>query len=107
MNYIQADTIVGNLPTIENWIGYYDIMTGCVEYNPPTNHRLHGKVTLYATPNWEEDGYCPIAYCMWDGMEYSSTITFKLNELESKERQIAEYKHWVTTMINNIEVVVL
>ena len=60
--YIQVQDVL-QMESIQGYYPSLDSMSGCLEWN---NGEEMGKY-LYATPNWEEEGKCPVSIYTEEG----------------------------------------
>lgn len=75
---------------------YIQDLSGCVVWTNPAS-----KVEVYATPNFEEDGYIPFAYDASQGHGDVEHLTdLRLDDRLSKESQIALYIIHLTATIH-------
>ena len=82
--FISNEDILNNITTIEGWVCEEDSMVGSIYfYNERT------KMAIFATPNWDEDGYVPFAIQDENG-EYDA-ISFSLKLEGSIEEQLSQY----------------
>jgi hypothetical protein len=91
--YIQVQDVL----EMESIRGYYpslDSMSGCLEWN---NGEDLGKY-LYATPNWEGEGQCPVSIYTEEG-DYRDIAVLKWGDMTQKE-QLNKYRVVVEEVIS-------
>tara|TARA_B100000780_G_C20705140_1_gene280353 strand:- start:54 stop:353 length:300 start_codon:yes stop_codon:yes gene_type:complete len=95
MRYIQTEDIL-KFDEIRGFKPSMDSMSGTIEWNNGDQTAQY----LYATPNWEEEGKCPVSIYHEDG-EYQDVAVLKFTDM-SKEQQITYYKEVVGDLIDVI-----
>jgi hypothetical protein len=91
--YIQVQDVL----EMESIRGYYpslDSMSGCLEWN---NGEDLGKY-LYATPNWEGEGQCPVSIYTEEG-DYRDVAVLEWRDMTKKE-QLNRYRETVEEVIS-------
>jgi hypothetical protein len=82
--YLTNQTIIQN-GTINGWTPTEDSMSGVIEFHSPTTD-----IILFATPNWDEDGYVPFAIYDSETDDYDA-IAHSLELSGSIEEQLTQY----------------
>ena len=95
MKYIQTEDIL-KYGEIKGFSPVIDPMSGTLEWNYGENV---GKY-VYATPNWEQEGQCPVSIYHEDG-EYQDVAVLKFTDM-SKTEQKEYYLNVVSDVIETI-----
>ena len=95
MKYIQTEDIL-KYGEIKGFSPVIDPMSGTLEWN---NGENVGKY-VYATPNWEQEGQCPVSIYHEDG-EYQDVAVLKFADM-SKTEQKEYYLNVVSDVIETI-----
>ena len=95
MKYIQTEDVM-EFWDIRGFKPSIDSMSGTLEWN---NGKDMGKY-LYATPNWEQEGQCPVSIYHEDG-EYQDVAVLKFTDM-SKTEQKEYYLNVVSDVIETI-----
>lgn len=93
MNYINNENVKSIL-SIGDWNVSEDSMSGTIEWSHPSK-----TTTIFATPNWEQEGLVPIDMANEDG-DYEN-ITHVVLRGSIKE-QMNQYKTSVESVLVNI-----
>lgn len=95
MKYIQSEDIL-TMDDIRGFRPSMDSMSGTIEWN---NGADLGKY-LYATPNWEEEGQCPVDIYTEEG-DFRNVAVLKFSDM-SKIDQKKKYREVVSEVIDTI-----
>jgi len=95
MRYIQTEDIL-KLNEIKGFTPTMDSMSGTLEWS---NGEDNGKY-LYATPNWEEEGKCPVGIYTDEG-DVQDVAILKFTDMSKKE-QLSYYKEVISDVIDVI-----
>ena len=95
MRYIQTEDIL-KFDEIRGFKPSMDSMSGTIEWNNGDQTAQY----LYATPNWEEEGKCPVSIYHEDG-EYQDVAVLKFIDM-SKTEQKEYYLNVVSEVITTI-----
>ena len=95
MKYIQSEDIL-TMDDIRGFRPSMDSMSGTIEWN---NGDDTGKY-LYATPNWEEEGQCPVSIYTDEG-DFQDIAVLKFADM-SKTDQKKKYREVVSEVIDTI-----
>jgi hypothetical protein len=82
--FLTNENIV-QLGSINGWTIEEDEMSGVLEFHSPTTDTI-----LFATPNWDEEGYVPFAIYDSETDEYDA-IAHSLELSGSIEEQLTQY----------------
>ena len=93
MKYIQSEDVL-QMESIRGFKPSMDSMSGTVEWN---NGEDLGKY-LYATPNWEGEGQCPVSIYTEEG-DYRDIVVLKWGDMTQKE-QLNKYRVVVEEVIS-------
>jgi hypothetical protein len=93
MNYINNENVKSIL-SIGDWNVSEDSMSGTIEWSHPSK-----TTTIFATPNWEEEGLVPIDMTNEDG-DYENIIDVVLTG--SIKEQMNQYETIVESVLVNI-----
>jgi hypothetical protein len=81
--YLTNEPIIQN-GQINGWTPIEHPMSGALEFHSPTTDTI-----LFATPNWDEDGYVPFA--IQDENDEYYSIAHSLELSGSIEEQLSQY----------------
>jgi len=95
MKYIQSEDIL-TMDDIRGFKPSMDSMSGTIEWN---NGDDMGKY-LYATPNWEGEGQCPVSIYTDEG-DFQDIAVLKFADM-SKTDQKLKYREVVSEVIDTI-----
>ncbi len=95
MKYIQSEDIL-TMDEIRGFKPSMDSMSGTIEWN---NGDDMGKY-LYATPNWEGEGQCPVSIYTDEG-DFQDIAVLKFADM-SKTDQKLKYREVVSEVIDTI-----
>ena len=95
MKYIQSEDIL-TMDDIRGFKPSMDSMSGTIEWN---NGEDMGKY-LYATPNWEGEGQCPVSIYTDEG-DFQDIAVLKFADM-SKTDQKLKYREVVSEVIDTI-----
>ena len=95
MRYIQTEDIL-KLNEIKGFTPTMDNMSGTLEWS---NGEDNGKY-LYATPNWEGEGQCPVSIYTDEG-DVQDVAILKFTDMSKKE-QLSYYKEVISDVIDVI-----
>jgi|TARA_R110000850_G_scaffold193199_1_gene320018 hypothetical protein len=95
MKYIQSEDIL-IMDDIRGFKPSMDSMSGTIEWNNGTDL---GKY-LYATPNWEGEGQCPVDIYTEEG-DFRNVAVLKFSDM-SKIDQKKKYREVVSEVIDTI-----
>ena len=95
MKYIQSEDIL-IMDEIRGFKPSMDCMSGTIEWN---NGDDMGKY-LYATPNWEGEGQCPVSIYTDEG-DFQDIAVLKFADM-SKTDQKLKYREVVSEVIDTI-----
>ena len=95
MKYIQSEDIL-IMDEIRGFKPSMDSMSGTIEWN---NGDDMGKY-LYATPNWEGEGQCPVSIYTDEG-DFQDIAVLKFSDM-SKTDQKLKYREVVSEVIDTI-----
>ena len=95
MKYIQSEDVL-QMESIRGFKPSMDSMSGTVEWN---NGEDLGKY-LYATPNWEGEGHCPVSIYTDEG-DFQDIAVLKFADM-SKTDQKLKYREVVSEVIDTI-----
>tara|TARA_B110000285_G_scaffold6018_1_gene6331 strand:- start:97 stop:396 length:300 start_codon:yes stop_codon:yes gene_type:complete len=95
MKYIQSEDIL-TMDDIRGFRPSMDSMSGTIEWN---NGDDMGKY-LYATPNWEGEGQCPVSIYTDEG-DFQDIAVLKFADM-SKTDQKLKYREVVSEVIDTI-----
>ena len=95
MKYIQSEDVL-QMESIRGFKPSMDSMSGTVEWN---NGEDLGKY-LYATPNWEGEGKCPVSIYTEDG-DFQDVALLRFTGVP-KEDQLAQYRACLEEVIDVI-----
>ena len=95
MKYIQSEDIL-IMDEIRGFKPSMDSMSGTIEWNNGTDL---GKY-LYATPNWEGEGHCPVSIYTDEG-DFQDIAVLKFADM-SKTEQTTRYIEVVSEVIDTI-----
>lgn len=95
MKYIQSEDIL-TMDDIRGFRPSMDSMSGTIEWN---NGDDTGKY-LYATPNWEGEGQCPVSIYTDEG-DFQDIAVLKFADM-SKTDQKKKYREVVSEVIDTI-----
>jgi|TARA_R110000803_G_scaffold207683_1_gene275773 hypothetical protein len=93
--YLQPEQIESMKP-LYGYVPTMDERSGTIEW-----YKENSNEVVYATPNWETEGICPIAYSNIETGDYTDVGTISLVG-KSMEKQIEAYRDIVESVISGI-----
>tara|TARA_B110000285_G_scaffold18656_1_gene18139 strand:+ start:158 stop:469 length:312 start_codon:yes stop_codon:yes gene_type:complete len=91
--YIQVQDVL-QMESIQGYYPSLDSMSGCLEWN---NGEDIGKY-LYATPNWEEEGKCPVSIYTEEG-DYNDVALLRFTDVPIED-QLTQYRACLDEVIS-------
>tara|TARA_R110000868_G_scaffold316875_1_gene577752 strand:+ start:888 stop:1187 length:300 start_codon:yes stop_codon:yes gene_type:complete len=95
MKYIQSEDVL-KMDDIRGFKPSMDSMSGAIEWN---NGDDTGKY-LYATPNWDKEGHCPVGIYTDEG-DFQDIAVLKFTDM-SKAEQTTKYIEIVSDVIDTL-----
>lgn len=95
MKYLQSEDVL-KMETIRGYQPSMDSMSGAIEWTNGWDDEKH----LYATPNWEVEGHCPVSIYTDEG-DYQDIALLKFSDM-SKAEQTTKYIEIVSEVIDTI-----
>lgn len=91
-NYLQSENVL-EMESIMGFTPFFDTMSGTLEWSSNDS-----PLFIYATPNWETEGSCPVEYY---SDEDSCRIEVGVIDFVGKsiEEQIKEYRELISDII--------
>jgi len=91
-NYLQAENVL-EMESIMGFTPFFDTMSGTLEWSSNDS-----ELFIYATPNWETEGSCPVEYY---SDEESERVEVGVIDFVGKsiEEQIREYRELISDII--------
>jgi hypothetical protein len=91
-NYLQSENVL-EMESILGFTPFFDTMSGTLEWSSNES-----PLFIYATPNWETEGSCPVEYY---SDEDSQRIEVGVIDFvgKSMEEQIKEYRELISDII--------
>ncbi len=93
--FIQVEDVL-KMESIRGYSPSLDSMSGCLEWN---NGEDMGKY-IYATPNWDKEGHCPVSIYTEEG-DYHDVALLRWGNW-SIEQQITRYREVLSEVIDTI-----
>ena len=91
--YLQSEQVL-EMESIIGFTPYFERMSGTIGWSSNESELL-----IYATPNWDTEGICPIEYYDDNGdgeHTYVGTISFVGRDIETQKK---EYRDIITQII--------
>jgi hypothetical protein len=92
--YISSEEILKEVSEIGSFKGSIDGMSGALEW-----YDKEREITIYATPNWEEEGLVPFDVSI-DGRDYFHVCTIKMVD-DTISEQFLHYLNVLMMIMNN------
>lgn len=93
-NWISPSEIIKEISEIGNFKGHFDNLSGTLEW-----YDSEKDITIYATPNWEEEGVVPFDVSLSDG-DYYNVVTAKMIKGDKSE-QLTHYLNVLMMIMNH------
>lgn len=94
--YISSNEILEEIREIGDYKANFDSLSGVLEWYNSKKH-----ITIYATPNWEENGLVPFDVSV-DGRDYFNVCTIKMVNGSTSE-QFLHYLNVLMMIMNNYD----
>lgn len=92
--WIDSNDIIKEISEIGNFKGCYSSLSGTLEW-----YDSEKDITIYATPNWDEEGLVPFDVSLSDG-EYYNVCTIKMINGDISE-QFTHYLNVLMMIMNH------
>jgi hypothetical protein len=94
-NWISPLEILEEIKVIGSFVGYYDNLSGTLEW-----YDKDRDITIYATPNWLNDGEVPFDVSEPNDGEYEHICTIKMIDGDKDEQRL-HYLNVLLMVVNN------
>lgn len=94
--FIDSSDVMNFSKEINGFTAYYDTLAGTLEWSDKNGN------TIYATPNWSEDGIVPFDFADEDG-NYDTLSQLYIKNYPTKFEQLIVYFNTLLELTNNLE----
>ena len=94
--FIDSSDVLNFSKEINGFTPYLDSMSGTLEWNDKNGN------TIYATPNWMEDGIVPFDFADENG-NYEPISQLFIKNYSTKTEQLIVYFNTLLELTNNLE----
>jgi hypothetical protein len=95
-NLINVSDVLNFSKEINGFTPYFDNLSGTLEWNDKNGN------TIYATPNWSEEGIVPFDFADSDG-NYDTISHLFIQNYPNKFEQLIVYFNTLLELTNNLE----